>query len=1764
MKTATRSRLIKFFSIFLCLLMLISSVGSKGVSVFAEEGDGTVVDEDTGGGGGDAGVNEKVGSFIRYFSEARSSLVDPAQISKSEMYVFSAFLSNFYVPLTTRIGGDVTENLETLTQKVGNIFNKTTPEDLAALKGSILKSWQAPQYPLTITATKGKLPDIKLEASNATTKVATVRLLLDCYAYATKKPKDFSFELTYSDPALGGKHILDKVSNGNSEIKLQTLLFSALLSCPDLATIKGTISPIDASTVEASVRLSMDTYGNIVIGTRGTILLPSCMNPKTFVTGRASSASADTSGYMFPLNNAFMMGSILNPSAFRTVSGGNSFEDSDLDVPMDELLQAHIKGGKVGIASAYTAGTGDKASTLGDIYNFLDKPDLNASSNIYMAVNRKKVSEALGEKDANAWYDICNFFYSWGGGTTAVTKNKMLVTNTNMTAPLSRTFADVGCIGGSVADFTSAWGSNESRQTIKIQNLFFNSAGKNPDGSWTDVSFNNGGTKDSALAVLLRETVANAGKDSASVDAKKTIDGAKTAYKAFETARKSSSTLKKEDFLLYLFYNSDYLTMDYLTQENEANYNAGVKALSKEIQGEDALGSFKKITSIPILTSIYNAVTGSTMALEDVADYLGSNVIYTKSLSADSPTTYAKYSEMGKVTELNINMDNVEHNGAINGAVDGLLNRTARMLYSLLGVNEAVYSILKQNYQADGAFMNVTGNNLWAGIYWAYANQLFKGGITFDKDGNMITGDYDGTLPDIPGGLGDLSVGGVNSWGAFSDGKADYEVTVKNSVINISKLLATDFNDYKVSWLKSNTDAIFLTAHYAMIGSSFANSKAFNVGTSKYGGMTSHLVTPRLNEIPYTSAIVANFGTIYVVLMVCVLVLLIFMWITKRKTLKEAIVTLLMLSFAFILPNTLTDAAVVTSNKVTEKIYSDRFNFWAITQHQQYKDDVIKTGGDSSSIDDIWAQNVENAKNSFNTQEVQKTSGVRLKWMSPKKVSQFDAMFGNNGYENKGGATNLTMFKWLMSDFLYNESYSNDPLSTYMYRPYNELATFAESSVDEFKDIGGDLGAIGGIDLSLDGSMYPDMDNLSKGIKQKAETNLQSVMDGYYAGGTNFGSSDMTRPDLIDDTHFSPMMNDEIFSAITQDINPAGMGNVGMDLGMADGSGVSDAYKQYLLYSESVYYYFYNVLSRSEPADALKEADATTGDIPTVNLLMSEDLFMYKDTVDEVEYKRDFLDMESLFTYVIPVLKQGNAYVNTWTDHFGTTIPPNSVGATADAGSAEQAKADALRNVWTMYAPWVDSMSTSKSLNQKAGVQGKSIVIGDSLLPSEYYSPSRPNDPYERPMVFSEADMVNKGLEFDDLTDTESRIQRVLDKTKKDAQYLINYAGFDSDVLMSALAMSATFNFNKEFSTTKLVGESVQIYPQGYELKMFNYDAFMRLILLNSTGEPAYSGTSVYESVLKNTSFMTGVLLLGVDVLDVYVIPTLKLFVLLALFILGILLCFSMFMEGLKPAWEKMRKGFITPLLLFLLLSIGHALVIGMIMGEGLIDVVGSKTAVVATNDPTITLLILLGVAIAYVIGLFLLLKKFWKTGFGLTAALGASAALLASGAVSKIAGGIRNSVSSVSSLGRNIKGSFREHNRYKWDKEAYKSDKASNADREASRKNDRGAGKDDAIRSSGASKYDNNPEMTATMNPDAHIGMEKSTGDLSFVKETMQNPTSGEKPAESVVKEEKKKRHDLGYEERPMVEQKTRPARPATSKPNTITHKSPKGKGDE
>lgn len=466
-------------------------------------------------------------------------------------------------------------------------------------------------------------------------------------------------------------------------------------------------------------------------------------------------------------------------------------------------------------------------------------------------------------------------------------------------------------------------------------------------------------------------------------------------------------------------------------------------------------------------------------------------------------------------------------------------------------------------------------------------------------------------------------------------------------------------------------------------------------------------------------------------------------------------------------------------------------------------------------------------------------------------------------------------------------------------------------------------------------------------------------------------------------------------------------------------------YFYYGLYSESPYYYMtYNILDQMKAYAGYTYSMSKTGDVDLgsdgnfKDMLLGNNLeYFYnysENSGDGYGELRDFMNMHDFFYYVLPLMDSGNQLVDTFDRVYGmntyddvkVTFTKNGnvmvstaegttqmlsdvygpagekVEATTAAEGSLVSYADASKNwtdeqvykfwhnynvaiIFNAYSTWADTMydcNYAKAETIKIG--GKKFRVDNPLDPTSYfkYDQNTGKMTEGRPMVFSRSEMKYYGLEWHQLTKVEQKIVTVQDNVYEKALDLMNYYNFDDDVLVSSYAMLQLFEFNKEFSQTSLIGSSYVMYPQSYELKAFTYDAYLRLIIANTTGDDlqAENNQSLYQRTMSNSSITFGLLLIILDVICVYIIPAFKIFFLVALFFMSILMIVSsavkIEMNILKVTWQSL----VAPLLSFAGISIGLAFIVSLFMSNGAKGVTGDLTPTVQLGDPTMVIAVMI------------------------------------------------------------------------------------------------------------------------------------------------------------------------------------------------------------
>lgn len=474
------------------------------------------------------------------------------------------------------------------------------------------------------------------------------------------------------------------------------------------------------------------------------------------------------------------------------------------------------------------------------------------------------------------------------------------------------------------------------------------------------------------------------------------------------------------------------------------------------------------------------------------------------------------------------------------------------------------------------------------------------------------------------------------------------------------------------------------------------------------------------------------------------------------------------------------------------------------------------------------------------------------------------------------------------------------------------------------------------------------------------------------------------------------------------------------------------------LYTESPFYYFaYNILDQQN-SDEFKDKIGISDEGISSEMMdlytSNNQQYFYnynKDSSNGYGELRDFCNMRGLFYYVIPYLKECNQGVLKWSDLYGTFLYDDvRVEYSEGVPTNYPTKDDTdeyiykwwhnynVERLFNTYTAWVDLMySCDYAKSETINVLGDKYLVVDPLDPTSYFEADvSGNITSGRMMVFSRSEMKYYGLTMNDLTQVEQKIIKIQDQVYEDLLQLMDYANFDNNVLVTSAGMLTTFAFNKEFSQTTPIGENFTLYPQSYELKAFSYDAYLRLILAESTGEDLMNTDnnnssnnggqkSYYQRIVEKSSITTAIGLVILDIIAVYAIPALKLFFLIAIFFMSVLMIIAAAVKLetniVKTAWDAL----VFPLLKFGAVSIGLAWVVSIFMSDGNTDVTHRGGLTISLGDPSMVILIMIIINVVVLILYYKICKKCFKKAVEFAKAIGTSVGGALGGSLAKFAG---------------------------------------------------------------------------------------------------------------------------------------------------------------
>lgn len=860
---------------------------------------------------------------------------------------------------------------------------------------------------------------------------------------------------------------------------------------------------------------------------------------------------------------------------------------------------------------------------------------------------------------------------------------------------------------------------------------------------------------------------------------------------------------------------------------------------------------------------------------------------------------------------------------------------------------------------------------LFAGMYEDDANSR---SITIGKLGYRIAGEK---LPSISNEKIDIS----------AEAKSDFMLTSIRDWLYYLLHPSDGFNYFR-ELITNKLNAFLVGIHNDMNGTF---GTGITTGTSAYRNNYGYVTSPDLSEIEWTDSLLTFYNNVIPFLMVAMLVTMVMTYVVGILSLQKSIFGFIIFAVFLFLPVNLINGVVGSSNRISTKLYGDKFTYWALVQQETYSSKIQEAANGESYQN--YLRTLYEANNQVYSN--QGTESIMLKWQAPKKMASL--MLSSIDAEKVAGLKKVgqDMLRDMFDVSYSGETYLNGSDNLYLYRSYLDISNFSQYIYKGLRE---------GVQPYRSALNNDVMANWNSGLQDSVRNIDSTYREDREKGYTNSdanGSNEASYPLRLKPAISSYIVGDALNKRNT--VKTLDSTNfVGLNQGyfnfsipmfsrggdfiqaLAEDNAIpgNDVFKQevqkyaqedfsslaaYSLQSENVFYYFSWLLY---DMGITTSADSTSG---FKNLILGQDnagFFYNRKGNGEL---KDFMDMKTLFTYIIPYMRQCNDLVKEWDEVYGVFTYD---GVTSEEGHLEdpniQDNPELKQKYWHnlnvarlygMYCPWVDVMyDCSYAKSEKVHVQGDTHVIEDPLDPASY--------PENRPMVFSKSEMLDYGLSKGDLTKVEKLIIECEEDMQERMFELLNYHNFNDVTLNTGAAMTCAFVFNETFSENGLFSNNHNIYPQTFELGDFSYDAFLRFILSNTTGESMSTNQDFYSTIVEKSSTITAIMLIVLDIMSIYIMPAFKIFFIIGIFVLSILMILvtAFKVDSQQKFVNKMIGGLVKPMLAFLAINVGFSYIISLFMGTGNSAVTQTKSLSISMGDPVTVMITMCAVNIGALI----------------------------------------------------------------------------------------------------------------------------------------------------------------------------------------------------
>lgn len=706
----------------------------------------------------------------------------------------------------------------------------------------------------------------------------------------------------------------------------------------------------------------------------------------------------------------------------------------------------------------------------------------------------------------------------------------------------------------------------------------------------------------------------------------------------------------------------------------------------------------------------------------------------------------------------------------------------------------------------------------------------------------------------------------------------------EKEVLNMSYLMLSNTKDgiaYRNKVNQSTISAFLSTQYDRLVYGSDNKSEVTSTGRSGF------LNIDTLGSNPFASGLLSVYSSIAIWIMLGALVLVVLAGVILSKRPQWYLASTIMIVTIVLIMPSVGNISPTLSNRVVQSLFKSKMTYWSVSEQIENaktdaeliasKDDNEDTSKEVAKLIDSLSLTAQDktllikddisskvtTKLSDTYVEAQKLKSAR--WVLPILMEQItaDDKSANYVYKNMANilddASNMYLY--------YNNDYS-DTMGTYSAssNPEGNLGKAVEAK-NRSANYYADYKKTDNM-TSYNGINYRNIGYYNSNYDTMSHTYFYLLEASGYSTTRLCGSSEK----YIEPNDIESYQNyiDNVISTGSSSAWESTLKNieeVGDEYDRTDRSTMNQCYG-YLWNSESVYNYMYETVEDS--LDATESIGSLLGKLQgqyleDANGNEVRDTFMHAldDNGKPTGYSRDILDLQEFFTNNLPYMYK------MWVSAGGFDGESGILGDTKIEGSDYYDGNDAS---WFFRCNWAIKLMENEDLNGKAVVydsDGNRYTVENQLIPECY--------PDERPMVFSRAQEKAYGLKDSQLSYVELKCIKANEDTINSWTSMLNYAGASSitkEVILRQMALEATFNFNREFSTS--INSKLQLYPETIDLRSLSFDSVMKMIMLNTTKNSSYIYGDTMEEVINNTDIITSSILLITALICSKIIPLIR------------------------------------------------------------------------------------------------------------------------------------------------------------------------------------------------------------------------------------------------------------------------------------------------